>query len=101
MLSASLLTVARQKLQVTDVPIQLRVTYYLRLSCSVLNSDHIRYSSLMQALYIINPAWLDTCTVTPLGTLHSSHCTINQLLKPITALHQTHQLEQLNLPLAA
>jgi hypothetical protein len=101
MLSASPLSVAQQKLQATDVPIQLRVTYYLRLSCSVLNSDHIRYSSLMQALSTVNPAWLDTCTVTPLGTLHSSHRTINQLLKPITALHQTHQLTQLQMPLAA
>lgn len=101
MSSSSLLTVAKQKLQATDVPLQLRVTYYLRLSCSVLNSNQFRYTSLMHALYTLNPNWLDTCTVTPLGTLLPSQRSINQLLKPITALHQPLQSSLPHMPLAA
>jgi hypothetical protein len=101
MLSSNPLTVARQKLHATDVPMLLRVSYYLRVSCSALNSDHIRYSRLMQALYTEHPTWLDTCVVTPLGTVRSSHRVIDELLKPITALHQADQWTELNLPLAA
>jgi len=101
MSSSHLLTVARQKLQTTDVPMSLRVSYYLRVSCSMLNSDSIRYSSLMQALYTEDPAWLETCRVTSLGTLRSSHCVIDKLLNPITALHQANPLTELDLPIAA
>jgi hypothetical protein len=101
MLSSASLTVARQKLQTTDVPMLLRVSYYLRISCSMLNSDSIRYSSLMRTLYTENPAWLETCVVTPLGTLQSSHPGINELLKPIIALHQASQFTELDLPIAA
>jgi hypothetical protein len=101
MLSSNPLTVARQKLQSTDVPMVLRVSSYLRLSCSALNSDSIRYSRLMQALYTENSAWLDTCVVTSVGTVRSNHPVINELLKPITALHQADQWTQLQTPLAA
>ncbi len=101
MVSSSRLTVARQKLQTTDVSMVLRVSYYLRVSCSMLNSDRIRYSSLMQDLYSENPAWLDTCVVTPMGTLQSSHRVIDELLKPVTALHQVDHLTQQNVCLAA
>lgn len=101
MLSASPLMIARQKLQATDVPIVLRVSYYLRLSCSVLDANSSCYSQLMKALYIQDPAWLETCMITPLGTLRSSHCRIDELLQPITTLHQTHQLTELDLPIAA
>lgn len=101
MLSSNRLTVARQKLQATEMGMLLRVSYYLRISCSALNSNSIRYSSLMQALYSANPAWLDSCVVTSVGTLRSSHRVINELLKPITALHQIEQSTELNLPLAA
>jgi hypothetical protein len=101
MLSSSPLTVARQKLQTTNVPMLLRVSYYLRVSCSALNSDHIRYSRLMQALYTANSAWLDTCVVTSAGTVRSNHPVIDELLKPITALHQADQWTQLQMPLAA
>lgn len=86
------LTTARQKLQLTDVPFPLRVSYYLRISCLALNSSRVRYSRLMAALYTQNPAWLETCTVTSTGRLQSSDRTINTLLRPITALHQTQQL---------
>lgn len=101
MLSSNPLTVARQKLQATHVPMSLRVSYYLRISCSVLNSNRIGYSSLMQALYAENPAWLDTCVVTSVGTVRSSHRVIDELLKPIAALHQANQFTELNLSIAA
>ncbi len=101
MLSLNALSLASQKLQATDIPIALRVSYYLHISCSLLNSDQFRYRNLMQALYTTNPTWLDTCVVTPLGTLQSTHPTINQLLNPITALYQSIHFTQTNLPIAA
>ena len=100
MLSSNPLTIARQKLQATDVPMLLRVSYYLRISCSKLNSD-VRYSSLMQTLHTQHPGWLETCVVTPVGTLRSSHRQVDALLPPIAALHQAEPLTELCLPAAA
>lgn len=95
------LTVAREKLQAMDTPLLLRVSYYLRVSCLALDSNHLRYSSLMKSLYQQNSAWLETCLVTPQGYLQSSDRAINQLLWPITALHQADQTVEQPLPVSA
>lgn len=100
-LTSSPLSVARQKLQALDVPMSLRTSYYLRVSCSQLDSGSIRYSSLIALLCKHNPAWIETCVVTPMGTLRSSHRQIDELLKPIADLHQSKQLTELNFLAAA
>jgi len=95
------LKTARQKLQATDVPLQLRLVYFIRLSCTALDSDTLTYSSLMQALAQQQSDWWRTCSITPIGTLHSTHPAIADLLQPINRLHQPQAMESLNLPLAA
>lgn len=82
------LHVARQKLQTADVPFQLRVTYYLRVSCITLNTPENSYSNLLKALFSHNPDWLNTCQVTPMGHLQSSDRTIDDILSPIKKLHR-------------
>jgi len=95
------LATAREKLQATDVPMILRVSYYLRVSCTALEADGIGYSHLLHHLYAQSPMWLSTCKVTPEGILESSDRPINTLLKPITALHRADQAVHQPIPAAA
>lgn len=74
------LQVARQKLQAIDVPFQLRVAYYLRITCSVSNALGLNYSQLMKKLSSYNPDWIKTCYISPQGTLQSIDLTVNELL---------------------
>jgi len=99
--SSDALAVAREKLQATDVPLILRISYYLRVSCGALEVDGVRYSTLLSNLYAQNPVWLSTCTVTPAGVLGSSDRAITALLKPITALHHADQSAAVFIPAAA
>lgn len=100
-MSSNPLTVVREKLLATDVPLSLRVSYYLRVSCANLASDDIRYSTLLKALYTENVRWMETCSVSMLGTLESSDRTISALLSPITALHQADLFPEMPVPVAA
>lgn len=89
MLPTPKLHAAQQKLNATDVPFELRVVAYLRLSCSVLKPTGMSYTGLLQALSHHNREWLNTCQITKTGVLKSSDRMINELLKPIKELHQT------------
>jgi hypothetical protein len=101
MSSLNPLQVARQKLQASDVPFQLRVTYYLRVSCLQMDAQGISYTNLMRALFIHNPEWLQTCKVTEIGSLQSSDRTINQHLSSIEDLHMTDLFRVEDMPMAA
>jgi hypothetical protein len=85
---SDLLTLAQQKLQATDVPFELRVVYYLRLSCIALNDPSITYPGLMQTLYAYDRHWIATCHISSTGILTSSDCTIETMLSPINAIHR-------------
>jgi hypothetical protein len=85
---SNLLDLAQQKLQATDVPFELRVAYYLRLSCTALDDPSVTYTGLMQELYAYNRQWIATCQVSSTGILMSSDRTIEAMLSVITALHQ-------------
>lgn len=92
MASSKSLTIASEKLQACDVPMTLRISSYLRISCLALKAEGVRYSSLMQALSSHNPQWMETCVVSPEGYLESSDCMISELLSPINALHKPTQV---------
>jgi hypothetical protein len=89
MFSTPKLQAAQQKLNAVDVPFELRVVAYLRLSCSMLRPMGISYTGLLQALSQHNREWLTTCKITKRGMLKSSDRIINELLKPIKELHQS------------
>ncbi|WP_143467587.1 hypothetical protein [Leptolyngbya ohadii] len=86
--SSHLLTLAQQKLQVADIPFELRVAYYLRLSCAALKHSSVTYTNLMQALFSHDRHWIATCRVSSTGLLTSSDPTIEVLLSVVTDLHQ-------------
>jgi 16S rRNA C1402 (ribose-2'-O) methylase RsmI len=92
MFSTPKLQAAKQKLYAADVPFELRVIAYLRLSCSALRSTGVSYTGLLQALSQHNREWLSTCNVTKTGMLTSSDRIIDELLKPIKTLHQATQV---------
>lgn len=77
---------AQQKLDYLDVPLQLRLTGFLRISCSLL-PEQGSFSKLMAALTAADPQWGNTCMVTSRGTIHSSNQTINALLAPVMLLY--------------
>ncbi len=87
-----LLAFARHRLLATDLPQILRVTAFLRLSCSVLD-DPEAYSHLLEQLAAY-PGWWLTCSVTPATTLTSSDPAIADLFAPINHLHQLNHLPQ-------
>ncbi|MDG2614818.1 hypothetical protein P7L53_01040 [Thermoleptolyngbya sichuanensis XZ-Cy5] len=89
-LDAKLQTI-RQKLQQTDVPLQLRVVSYLRMSCRVVDERGGRYSKMLAALHRHKADWWKTCRITQEGTLESSDAIVNMLLSPIAALHADSQ----------
>jgi len=101
MSSTTALAIARNQLHTANIPLILRISYYLRISCLRLNSKTTRYSRLMDALVMQNPNWLATCVVTPMGTVESSDRTINALLHPITTLHLADQCRRQSFPMAA
>jgi hypothetical protein len=78
MRSTSKLQAAQQKLNAVDVPFELRVVAYLRLSCSVLKPMGMSYTGLLQALSQHNREWLKTCQITKSGMLKSSDRIINE-----------------------
>lgn len=94
------LDVAKQKLQATHEPWLLRVTFYLRILCNViqkssvpvdaLEQNHspkkITYSQLMQSLFNYHPEWWKQCKATKTGTLVSDNPTINALLSPLNSI---------------
>lgn len=86
--SSHLLALAQQKLQISDIPFELRVAYYLRLSCAALKHPAITYTNLMQAMFSHDRHWISTCQVSSVGLLTSSDPTIEVLLSAITDLHQ-------------
>ncbi|HEY9619814.1 MAG TPA: hypothetical protein V6C78_05565 [Crinalium sp.] len=92
MSSTTKLQFARKKLLLTEIPFQLRVVSYLRISCSVAQKEDLRYSNLMRALISHDVDWWKTCRINMAGGLTSSDPTINALLHPIEALYQSESL---------
>lgn len=84
------LAAARQKLLAPHVPALLRMTAFLRLSCTALDTPGA-YPQLMQALAQHDKEWWKACTVSPDGVLSSSDPEIYWLLEPVLQLH-THPL---------
>jgi hypothetical protein len=83
------LELAKRTLQNTNVPFQIRVDSYVRISCCTLDEQGERYSKLMKALYTYNQEWWRMCQITSSGKLHSTDPIVNQLLHPIEELYQT------------
>jgi hypothetical protein len=81
-----LLQSARQKLLAAHVPLRLRITAFLRLSCLALEGSGT-YSHLMQTLLEQNPDWWSTCDVLPTGTLKSTDAKVQKQLRCILQLH--------------
>lgn len=79
---------ARQTLQDTYLPFQIRVVSYLRLSCFILDEHGKRYAKLMRALCHHNAEWWNTCEITMTGELWSNEPPVNDLLRPIAELHR-------------
>ncbi|MFQ3616456.1 MAG: hypothetical protein SNJ57_12345 [Cyanobacteriota bacterium] len=89
-LDAKLQTI-RQKLQQTDVPLQMRLVSYVRMSCRVVDERGGRYSQMLAMLHSYNADWWKTCQITSEGKLESSDAMVNMLLSPIAALHADNQ----------
>ncbi|GAB4147588.1 MAG: hypothetical protein Fur0046_25830 [Cyanobacteria bacterium J069] len=85
------LQIIRQKLQQADVPLQVRLVSYLRMSCRVADERGGRYSQIMTALHTHNINWWKTCCITPDGRVESNDSAVNMLLAPIAALHAANQ----------
>lgn len=94
--ASHLLALAQQKLQETHVPFELRVAYYLRLSCALLQDSAITYTKLIHELFDYDRQWISTCEVSSSGLLTSSDRTIDMMLSVVTDLHRSESvLEQL------
>ena len=98
---SSQLTFARKKLLNTTVPLCLRAISYLRISCSILQKlDCLEsenyvielpknpYLSLLKSLSEYKVEWWNDCEVSKSGILRSNVAVIEQLLRPLTLLHQ-------------
>lgn len=88
MQSIEKLELAKQKLQASDVPFQIRITSYLRICCLLLDQEGGRYSKLLKALYNYDSNWWQTCQISSYGGLQSSDPIVTDLLHSIEALHQ-------------
>ena len=88
--STEKLQIARQKLQLQDMPFQIRITAYLRICCLILdqqNHQSGRYAKLLKELYHHDENWWQTCQISIYGGLQSSDPIVTDLLQPIEVLH--------------
>jgi hypothetical protein len=94
------LSYSRHKLLDKDIPMQLRATSYLRISCSSLKKldnleslsiemqlQDIQFSLLLKSLTEYDSRWWDRCTVSSQGVLKSENSVIESLLEPLTQIH--------------
>lgn len=90
------LYIARQKLMETDTPLLLKISYYLRISCSVMQKlyqqqktdyQEITYTNLIKLLFSYDSEWWKKCIITATGELKSDDYVINELLYPIAKFH--------------
>jgi hypothetical protein len=81
-----LLEAARKKLLTSPMPLLLRITTFLRLSCTAVEAPGMFYQ-LMQALFNHDTEWWKTCDITPAGTVQSSDPEIQILLAIAQPLH--------------
>ncbi len=102
---------AKQKLQETNIPNQLKYIYYLRITSLALSKvqkieqSHLittyqarPYSELIALLTQYNPTWWEQCYINPLGLLDSDDPIIYQLLQPTIELHYLVQLLKITYP---
>jgi hypothetical protein len=91
---------SRYKLLDKDIPMQLRATSYLRISCtsfkklndlelfeSTAQLQDIQFSFLLKSLTKYDSCWWKKCTVSNQGILKSEDSAIKKLLEPLINLH--------------
>jgi hypothetical protein len=95
---------AQDKLMMTDVPLSLRATSYLRLGCSAMRQSHqsknmrylvspaqieqVSYLDLLRQLIQQSPTWWNTCYVGYEGLLKSRDPKIQHILQPLNTFMQ-------------
>jgi hypothetical protein len=98
------LSFVRKKNLMVDVPLQLRLSSSLRVSCSIIqriyfngldinllekDKQRYQYSNLYRQLCCLNPQWWNTCQVSKEGSVISNDKAIATLLHPLYQLHLT------------
>jgi hypothetical protein len=91
---------SRHKLLDKDIPMQLRATSYLRISCSSFKKlndldpfkntaqlREIQFSLLLKSLTKYDSCWWKKCTVSSQGILKSEDSEIKKLIEPLINLH--------------
>ncbi len=91
------LAAARQKLSAPHVPALLRITAFLRLSCTALDTPGT-YPQLLQALAQYDKDWWQACEISPDGLLCSADPEISWLLAPVLQLHTSPRPEPRHTP---
>jgi hypothetical protein len=94
------LAYSRCQLLVKEIPMQLRVTSYLRISCSSLQKlnklgkygieielQNIEYPLLLKLLTEYDAHWWEKCMVSSQGILISEDSVIKNLLEPLSQVH--------------
>lgn len=94
------LAYSRSQLLKKEIPMQLRVTSYLRISCYSLRKlnklgkyaiaielQNIEYPLLLKLLTEYDAHWWERCMVSSEGILSSEDSVINNLLEPLSKVH--------------
>jgi hypothetical protein len=94
------LAYSRCQLLVKEIPMQLRVTSYLRISCSSLQKlnklgaygtgtgfQHIQYFLLLKVLTEYDSCWWKRCILSSRGILKSEDSAIENILEPLSKFH--------------
>jgi hypothetical protein len=94
------LACSRYQLLVKEIPMQLRVISYLRISCSSLRKlnklgaygtemevQDIEYFLLLKVLTEYDSCWWKSCTVSSQGILRSEDSVIENILEPLAKFH--------------
>ena len=96
------LSYIRKKNLMVDVPLKLRLSSYLRVSCSIIqridfnsldinllekDKQRYQYSNLCRQLCCLNPLWWKTCQVSKEGCVISNNEAIATILHPLYHLH--------------
>jgi hypothetical protein len=94
------LAYSRGQLLKKEIPMQLRITSYLRISCSslrklekwgehgiVIEFQNIEYPLLLKMLTEYDSCWWERCIVSRQGILSSEDSAIKNLLEPLSQFH--------------
>lgn len=96
------LSLVRKKNLMVDVPLKIRLSSYLRVSCAIIqridfngldinllekDKQRYQYSNLFRQLCCLNLQWWNTCQVSKEGSVISNDKAIATLLHPLYQLH--------------